>query len=95
MTDNSNTETETPKISLNDMKKFEKWTKSLKYFTGLGLTEAEKEDYKKRMENDLEDYQCDQCNQWKTSLLKHSKQHNIVDDLYLYDCIRSFCTIHG
>ncbi|KAI8986594.1 peptidase M76 family-domain-containing protein [Pilobolus umbonatus] len=60
------------KTSLKDLKKFEKWTKSLKYITGLGLTEEEKLDYKQRLNNDLEDYQCNQCEVWRDNLLKNS-----------------------
>lgn len=59
--------------SLKDMKKFEKWTQSLKYITGLGMTEAEKNDFRKRLDVDLEEYQCNQCEVWKDNLLKNSK----------------------
>ncbi|CAO3645661.1 unnamed protein product [Mucor hiemalis] len=45
---------EKPAVSLKEMKKFEKWTKSLKYITGLGMTEEEKIDFKKRLNVDLE-----------------------------------------
>lgn len=64
---------EKPAVSLKEMKKFEKWTKSLKYITGLGMTEEEKIDFKKRLDVDLEDYQCNQCEVWKDNLLKNSK----------------------
>ncbi|KAI7907235.1 ATP-dependent RNA helicase DBP2 [Cokeromyces recurvatus] len=64
---------EEPKVSLNDLKKFEKWTKALKYITGLGMTEAERKDFKKRLETDLEDYQCRQCEAWRDQLVKNSK----------------------
>ncbi|KAI8080429.1 peptidase M76 family-domain-containing protein [Thamnidium elegans] len=63
---------ETPAVSLKDMKKFEKWTKSLKYITGLGMDEAERKDFKKRLDVELEEYQCNQCEVWKDNLLKNS-----------------------
>ncbi|KAI8351212.1 peptidase M76 family-domain-containing protein [Choanephora cucurbitarum] len=67
----SDKETE-ERVSLKDLKKFEKWTKSLKFITGLGMTPAEEADYRKRLETDLEDYQCNQCESWKNNLLKNS-----------------------
>jgi inner membrane protease ATP23 len=60
-------------ISLKEMKKFEKWTKSLQYITGLGMTETEKQEFKKRLDVDLEEYQCNQCEAWRDNLLKNSK----------------------
>jgi hypothetical protein len=79
MADNTNTTAaataieEKPAVSLKEMKKFEKWTKSLQYITGLGLTEEEKTDFKKRLDVDLEEYQCNQCETWKDNLMKNSK----------------------
>ncbi|KAI9469868.1 MAG: peptidase M76 family-domain-containing protein [Benjaminiella poitrasii] len=67
----TDTEEET-RVSLKDLKKFEKWTKALKYMTGLGMTEAEKKDFKKRLETDLEDSQCRQCEAWRDQLIKNS-----------------------
>jgi inner membrane protease ATP23 len=69
MTDKSEEST----VSLKEMKKFEKWTKSLQYITGLGMTEAEKQDFRKRLDVDLEEYQCNQCEVWRDNLLKNSK----------------------
>ncbi|KAK4520201.1 uncharacterized protein ATC70_008332 [Mucor velutinosus] len=63
---------EAPPVSLKEMKKFEKWTKSLQYITGLGMTEAEKQEFKKRLDVDLEEYQCNQCEIWRDNLLKNS-----------------------
>lgn len=63
---------ETPAVSLKEMKKFEKWTKSLQYITGLGMTENEKQEFKKRLDVDLEVYQCNQCENWRDNLLKNS-----------------------
>ncbi|KAI8969231.1 peptidase M76 [Mycotypha africana] len=40
--------------------------------TGLGLTEAEKQDFEKRLATEKEHYQCHQCEVWKDSLLKNS-----------------------
>lgn len=76
MVDNTATNTfndEKPAVSLKEMKKFEKWTKSLQYITGVGMTEEEKKDFKKRLDVDLEEYQCNQCEVWKDNLLKNSK----------------------
>lgn len=64
---------ETPAVSLKEMKKFEKWTKSLQYITGLGMNEADKQDFRKRLDNDLEEYQCNQCEVWRDNLMKNSK----------------------
>lgn len=63
---------EAPPVSLKEMKKFEKWTKSLQYITGLGMTETEKQEFKKRLDVDLEEYQCNQCEVWRDNLLKNS-----------------------
>lgn len=65
-------------VSLKDMKKFEKWTKSLQYITGLGMTETEKQDFKRRLDVDLEEYQCNQCEVWRDNLLKNST-YNVLN----------------
>jgi hypothetical protein len=56
-----------------EMKKYEKWTKSLQYITGLGLSETEKKEFKSQLDKDLEEYQCKQCEVWKDNLIKNSK----------------------
>lgn len=90
---------ETPAVSLKDMKKFEKWTKSLKYITGLGMDETERKDFKKRLDVELEEYQCNQCEVWKDNLLKNSKVYDcIIYELLFFFLIKKFrctCKIHG
>ena len=71
MADNTTNE-EKPAVSLKEMKKFEKWTKSLQYITGLGMSKEEKQDFEQRLQVDLEEYQCNQCEVWKDNLMKNS-----------------------
>jgi inner membrane protease ATP23 len=59
--------------ALKDMKSFEKWRKSLQYITGLGMTEQEKNEFKKKLDQELEEYQCKTCEVWKENLIKNSK----------------------
>ncbi|CAG8495834.1 31_t:CDS:2 [Acaulospora morrowiae] len=59
-------------IKETDQKKFERWRKSLMYITGIGLTEKEKNEYKLKSENNVEEYQCRKCEKWRDKLLKRS-----------------------
>ncbi|KAI7883668.1 hypothetical protein K492DRAFT_235197 [Lichtheimia hyalospora FSU 10163] len=58
--------------SLKDMKKFEKWRKSLQYMTGLGMSEQERAHFQKQLEGELDSYQCRQCELWRDNLMKNS-----------------------
>ncbi|CAO3594336.1 unnamed protein product [Absidia cylindrospora] len=69
MTDTTNTTEDTSK---KDMKKFERWTKSLQYLTGLGMDETERKAFRNKLDIELEDYQCQQCERWKTNLIKNN-----------------------
>ncbi|ORZ24306.1 peptidase M76 family-domain-containing protein [Absidia repens] len=69
MTDTTNTAEDT---SQKDMKKFERWRKSLQYLTGLGMDETERKAFRNKLDIELEDYQCQQCERWKTNLIKNN-----------------------
>lgn len=75
--DNTTTTAATPsndtQPSLKDMKKFEKWRKSLQYMTGLGMSEQERAHFQKQLEGELDSYQCRQCELWRDNLMKNSK----------------------
>ncbi|OZJ03270.1 hypothetical protein BZG36_04901 [Bifiguratus adelaidae] len=55
-----------------DLDKFDKWTKSLRYMTGLGLSEEEKQKIKAETDSELEKRQKSQCEAWRDSLMKNS-----------------------
>ena len=71
-----NTTPEQPKpenvTELKDMKKFERWRKSLQYMTGLGMSDAEQTQFRKDLDKELESYQCRQCENWRDNLMKNS-----------------------
>ncbi|ORZ01585.1 peptidase M76 family-domain-containing protein [Syncephalastrum racemosum] len=75
MTDN-NTDNgpqgEAPTMSIKDMKKFERWRKSLQYLTGLGMSKEEQTDFRKALDVEIESYQCNQCENWRDNLMKNS-----------------------
>ncbi|KAG0172307.1 Mitochondrial inner membrane protease atp23 [Apophysomyces sp. BC1034] len=58
--------------SLKDMKKFERWRKSLQYITGLGMNEDEKKQFRSQLQTEADDMQCRQCEVWKDNLMKNS-----------------------
>ncbi|KAI9267409.1 peptidase M76 family-domain-containing protein [Sporodiniella umbellata] len=67
---------------LKDMKTFEKWRQSLQYITGLGMTPQEEQNFKKKLDQNLEEYQCKTCEIWKENLLKNSPPVRfMVDEL--------------
>ncbi|KAI9493297.1 metalloprotease ATP23 [Zychaea mexicana] len=75
MADNSAPTTQTNQnnaTSLKDMKKFERWRKSLQYLTGLGMSENEQKAFRKDLDSELESYQCRQCEVWRDNLIKNS-----------------------
>ncbi|CAG8508744.1 8512_t:CDS:2 [Paraglomus brasilianum] len=55
-----------------DALKFERWCRSLKYITGLGLTEQEKELYRQKKAGELEASQCRKCKKWRDELMRSS-----------------------
>ncbi|KAI8073179.1 metalloprotease ATP23 [Gongronella butleri] len=55
-----------------EMKRFERWTKSLKYLTGLGMTEDERKQFRDQLDIDMADHQCKQCELWKKNLIKNN-----------------------
>ena len=73
MTENTTTSQQDDVTSIKDMKKFERWRKSLQYLTGLGMSEVERKSFRKDMDKELEEYQCRQCELWRDNLLKNSK----------------------
>jgi inner membrane protease ATP23 len=73
MSTTSNTATMQEDTSKKEMKKFERWRKSLQYLTGLGMDETERKAFRDKLDVDMEDYQCQQCERWKTNLIKNSR----------------------
>ncbi|ORX55826.1 metalloprotease ATP23 [Hesseltinella vesiculosa] len=63
---------ETNDASPQEMKRFERWTKSLKYLTGLGMTEQERKEFRDQIDVQMEDHQCRQCEVWKKTLIKNN-----------------------
>ncbi|KAI7850317.1 metalloprotease ATP23 [Circinella umbellata] len=74
MTDNTPPKQPQPEnvTELKDMKKFERWRKSLQYMTGLGMSDAEQTQFRKDLDKELESYQCRQCENWRDNLMKNS-----------------------
>ncbi|KAI8093548.1 metalloprotease ATP23 [Halteromyces radiatus] len=72
MTDVSNTTPINDDTSKKDMKKFERWRKSLQYLTGLGMNETERKAFRDQIDIELAEYQCQQCERWKTNLIKNN-----------------------
>ncbi|KAG2219514.1 hypothetical protein INT45_002831, partial [Circinella minor] len=74
MTDNTTPNQPQPEnvTELKDMKKFERWRKSLQYMTGLGMSDAEQTQFRKDLDKELESYQCRQCENWRDNLMKNS-----------------------
>ncbi|KAJ2958392.1 hypothetical protein NQZ79_g5968 [Umbelopsis isabellina] len=66
-TDNSNGTSD-----LKEMKKFERWRKSLQYITGLGMSETERTDFRRQVDHEASGWQCQQCETWRDSLMKNS-----------------------
>lgn len=58
--------------SLKDMRKFERWRKSLQYITGLGMTEEERQTFRKQLDAEIEQVECKNCELWRDSLMKNS-----------------------
>src|SRR5438105_1440621 len=54
-------------------KKFEKWTRTLKLITGIGLTELEKEEFRAKQQKDLENKACKRCEKWRDHLMERSE----------------------
>jgi hypothetical protein len=57
---------------LKEMKKFERWRKSLQYITGLGMSETERTDFRRQVDHEASGWQCQQCETWRDSLMKNS-----------------------
>ncbi|CAJ0847028.1 8557_t:CDS:2 [Entrophospora sp. SA101] len=75
----TNTTTNKDEVGIDPMeeeakvkRKFNKWRKSIKYITGIGLTEQEKEQYKIELERDFKEYECNRCEKIRDSLMRNS-----------------------
>jgi inner membrane protease ATP23 len=61
-----------PADELKDMKKFERWRKSLQYITGLGMSETDRKDFRRQIDHEASGWQCQQCETWRDTLMKNS-----------------------
>jgi inner membrane protease ATP23 len=58
---------------IKDMKKFERWRKSLQYITGLGMSDGERKEFRNQVDMEASGWQCQQCESWRDTLMKNSK----------------------
>lgn len=91
-------------MSIKDMKKFERWRKSLQYLTGLGMSKEEQTEFRKALDVEIESYQCNQCENWRDNLMKNSKCPANMNNkqktselayLEMFYSARSICAFHG
>jgi len=64
---------------IKDMKKFERWRKSLQYITGLGMSDGERKEFRNQIDMEASGWQCQQCESWRDTLMKNSKLMHAID----------------
>ncbi|KAI9289486.1 peptidase M76 family-domain-containing protein [Umbelopsis sp. AD052] len=72
---------------IKDMKKFERWRKSLQYITGLGMSDGERKEFRNQVDMEASGWQCQQCESWRDTLMKNSPNVRfMLDNLKKVGC---------